>query len=133
ELALSIGTIEDAQVLHKVRIRAKRLRYALAPLKEWTEVTETLRLLKERQDLLGELHDRHAFAVALERMMGDRPPPPPEIATGLDAMLARARNEGHELFGRYSEHRHASDVRIAALLDVVCERLGRRLGLHIEV
>ena len=130
ELALGVGSLEDPDNLHKVRIRAKRLRYALAPLEEWVEVTEALRLLKERQDLLGELHDRHAFASSLERLMLERPPP--AIATGLDGLLQRARVEGHELFARYTQHRHASDVRLAALLDVICERLGRRLGLHVE-
>jgi CHAD domain-containing protein len=131
DLALRVGALEDPDLLHKVRIRAKRLRYALAPLKEWAEIAEALRLLKERQDLLGELHDRHAFSGSLERLLLERPPQ--DIATGLDGLLQRARTEGHQLFGRYTEHRHANDVRLAALLDVVCERLGRRLGLHVEI
>ncbi|MBK7857655.1 MAG: CHAD domain-containing protein [Archangiaceae bacterium] len=131
ELALQAGSIEDPDLLHKVRIRAKRLRYALVPLKEWEEVADALRLLKEKQDLLGELHDRHAFSEALDRLLLERPPP--ELATGLDGLIHRARTEGHELFAKYLQHRHANDVRLAALLDVVCERLGRRLGLHLEV
>lgn len=131
ELALGAGSLEDAELLHRIRIRAKRLRYALTPLKEQAEVAEVLRLLKERQDLLGEHHDRHAFAEAIEALIGERRAP--ELAAGLEGLAKRARDEGHALFAKYSEHRHASDVRIAALLDVVCERLGRRLGLHVEV
>lgn len=131
ESALSIGSLEDPVRLHKVRIKAKRLRYALAPLKDWPEVSEALKLLKERQDLLGELHDRHAFKAALDGLLAERPLP--EIAAGLQTLIARAQQEGHALFLRYSQHRHANDVRLAALLDGVSERLGKRLGLHVEV
>jgi len=59
--------------------------------------------------------------------------PAPELASGLDALLAGARSQGHALFAQYLEHRHRNDVRLAALLDVVSERLGRRSGLHVEV
>jgi CHAD domain-containing protein len=131
DLALRVGALEEPEMLHRVRIRAKRLRYALTPLKEWVEVGETLHVLKQRQELLGELHDRHAFSTALERLLLERPPQ--DIAAGLDGLLQRARTEGHQLFREYSEHRHANDVRLAALLDVVCERLGKRLGLHVEI
>lgn len=131
ESALSVGALEDPVLLHRVRIKAKRLRYALVPLKDWPEVNEAVKLLKERQDLLGELHDRHAFATSFARLLADRPAP--ELALGLEAMTARANREAHELYVRYAQHRHANDVRLAALVDVVSERLGKRMGLHVEV
>lgn len=131
ESALAVGSIEDPEALHKVRIKAKRLRYALVPLRDWPEAAEAVKLLKERQDVLGELHDRHAFAESLEGLLAKRPEP--ELAAGLDALVARAREEGHALFVKYAQHRHANDVRLAALVDVVTERLGKRLGLHVEV
>jgi CHAD domain-containing protein len=114
-----------------VRIRAKRLRYALGPLKDWPEAAEVVRMLKERQDLLGELHDRHAFALVLERMLAQAPAP--QLQVGLDALMQKAHAEGHELYLQYGQHRHQSDVRLAALLDLMSERLGKRLGLHVEV
>lgn len=129
--ALRVGSLEDPERLHKVRIKAKRLRYALGPLKDWPEVEHALKLLKERQDLLGELHDRHAFATALEGLLVDKPLP--DVAAGLEALIHRAHEEGRALFMKYGEHRHANDVRLAALIDVVAERLGKRLGLAIEV
>lgn len=129
--ALRVGSMEDPERLHKVRIRAKRLRYALGPLKEWPEAADAIRLLKERQDVLGELHDRHAFQLQLDGLIGQQPPP--EVQQGLQALLVKARDEGHALFQKYSEHRHSNDVRLAALVDVVSERLGKRLGLHVEV
>ncbi len=131
ESALSVGALEDAELLHKVRIKTKRLRYALVPLKDWVEVSEAVKLLKERQDVLGELHDRHAFVTALEALLGRRPAP--ELAAGLDALVARAHEEAHALFVKYAQHRHANDVRLAALVDVVTERLGKRLGLNVEL
>jgi CHAD domain-containing protein len=131
ETALAVGAVEDPEALHRVRIRAKRLRYTLTRLKGWAEVDEALVLLKQRQDLLGELHDRHAMSATLERFVVAGPPP--ELASGLDALLSAARSQGHALFAQYLEHRHRNDVRLAALLDVVSERLGRRSGLHVEV
>lgn len=131
DAALRVGSLEDPVRLHKVRIKAKRLRYALLPLKEWPEAAEAVKLLKERQDLLGELHDRHAFVLRLEGLVSERPPI--EVVHGLDALMVKAREEGRALFQQYSQHRHASDVRLAALIDVLSERLGKRLGLHVEV
>lgn len=131
DAALRVGMIEDPERLHKVRIKAKRLRYALLPLKDWPEAAEAVRVLKERQDVLGELHDRHAFETQLEGLIAARPPG--EVLQGLEGLLAKAREEGHELFQKYHEHRHANDVRLAALIDVLAERLGKRLGLHVEV
>ncbi len=129
--ALAVGALEDAVGLHRVRIRAKRLRYALGPLKGWAEVDEALLVLKQRQDLLGDLHDRHAMGSVLEGFAATRLAP--ELATGLDALLSRARTEGHALYVQYSQHRHKNDVVLATLLDVICERLGRRMGLHVEI
>jgi CHAD domain-containing protein len=134
ETALAVGAIEDPVALHRVRIRAKRLRYALTRLKGWAEVDEAVALLKQRQDVLGELHDRHAMSERIERLAAaSTPPPTPELAKGLDELSASARTQGHTLFQQYLEHRHRNDVRLAALLDVVSERLGRRSGLHVEV
>ena len=131
DAALRVGSLEDPERLHKVRIKAKRLRYALLPLKEWPEAAEAVKVLKERQDLLGELHDRHAFMLQLDALQSARPPL--EIAHGLDALMVRARDEGRSLFQQYSQHRHASDARLAALIDVLSERLGKRMGLQVEV
>lgn len=131
EAALAVGSDEDPEALHRVRIRAKRLRYALAPLKEWPEAAEAMKLLKERQDVLGELNDRATFCAQLETLALDRPVPP--LVQGLIELLARATHEQHERYAKYALHRHEHDVRLAALVDVVCERLGKRMGLSVEV
>jgi hypothetical protein len=37
------------------------------------------------------------------------------------------------LVQRYLEHRQANDVRLGTLIDGLSERLGKRLGLHVEI
>ncbi|MFN2376809.1 MAG: CHAD domain-containing protein [Candidatus Binatia bacterium] len=67
EAALSaIGSADDQTAVHAARIRAKRLRYLVEPLKgESTQARNVVRMLKGLQDLLGDLHDMHVLAVQL--------------------------------------------------------------------
>ena len=58
---------------------------------------------------------------------------PAELAQGLDALMVKARDEGRALFQQYLEHRQANDVRLGTLIDALSERLGKRLGLHLEI
>lgn len=54
---------EDAEVLHTTRISAKRLRYLLEPLARRTAGARSLvTQLKEIQETLGDLHDKHVIA-----------------------------------------------------------------------
>ena len=106
-----------------------RATWLLSP--EWFARSEAVKLLKERQDLLGELHDRHAFATSLNGLLAEKPAP--DIGQSLEGLIGRAHQEGHALYVKYAQHRHANDVRLAALVDVVAERLGKRMGLHVEV
>ncbi len=58
-----VGGSEDVKSAHAARISAKRLRYLLEPLARRVPGTRTLvTRLKEVQDILGDLHDRHVFA-----------------------------------------------------------------------
>lgn len=52
--------------LHAARIRAKRLRYLLEPLrKESPEARRAVKILKELQALLGDIHDMHLMEALL--------------------------------------------------------------------
>jgi CHAD domain-containing protein len=86
---------EDAANAHRARIRAKRLRYLLEPLRvhEGLGAREAVRSLKELQDVLGELHDAHVFLAGVEAaragaVPGQRPP-----ALAPLTRLARARRD----------------------------------------
>jgi CHAD domain-containing protein len=64
-----IGRIQgadDAEQAHRIRISLKRLRYLVEPISRGNRRAGALvRRLKEAQDLLGEHHDMHVFAVAI--------------------------------------------------------------------
>lgn len=126
EAALSaIGSADDQAAVHSARIRAKRLRYLVEPLKgENTGARDLVRLLKGLQDLLGDLHDMHVLAARLSADLD-------EVATakahrlrdlslggdragllrerrrderlGLLALMAQAQARRDELFGGFEE------------------------------
>ena len=66
EAIADAGSIYLADRLHRVRIEAKKLRYALEIHRELSQSRSTARLnrLKHQQDLLGRVHD---FEVLIER------------------------------------------------------------------
>jgi CHAD domain-containing protein/CYTH domain-containing protein len=80
ELQEALALVDSADrhaEAHGARIRGKRLRYLLEPLREGEERTgELLQRLKELQDLLGEWNDRHAvqqeIAIALQELAAER-------------------------------------------------------------
>lgn len=58
-----IETVADETEGHAARIAAKRLRYLAEPLAPWVEAARPpVEMLKELQDLLGELHDGQLLA-----------------------------------------------------------------------
>lgn len=64
----AVEGIDDDKLGHRARIAAKRLRYILEPLENTVaEVGVTVTALKGLQDLLGSLHDAHAFTRMLRR------------------------------------------------------------------
>ena len=67
-----IESLDDAKVVHRARIAAKRLRYVLEPLGDRRGVDELLERLRGHQDQLGEVHDAHRLATRLVREIGER-------------------------------------------------------------
>lgn len=59
--------LEDMEYLHKIRIKVKRLRYALQAAAEINVSSGLLRSLKNMQDTLGFLHDNYTN----EKMLAD--------------------------------------------------------------
>ena len=58
----AIASPRDEVLLHRARIRGKRLRYVLEPLEQqYPLASEALAQLKALQDVLGEIHDRHVL------------------------------------------------------------------------
>ena len=74
---------QDVAHAHATRIAGKRLRYLLEPLRgaRGADSSQAVQVLKELQDLLGELHDAHVLGHAL--------------AEGLEALAAERVRRAH--------------------------------------
>lgn len=86
----------DAEALHRTRLAAKRLRYALEVLGPAfkTSPDQALLALKALQDALGLGHDWTELALDLEgRLQRIEPGPRPILAEGLELLHAHARRE----------------------------------------
>ena len=103
EAIAEAGRIYAPDALHKVRIAAKKLRYALEIAAETgvKAASPMVRTLKRTQTTLGRLHDlqvllTHVAAVQVEAA-GQRPQP----HAGLEAMAQVLEEECRHLHGRY--------------------------------
>jgi CHAD domain-containing protein len=96
--------------LHTARIALKKLRYALEIVEATAGrgPTEATRDLKKTQDLLGELHDRHALLAVLaaaQRPAGDDAPTVRDLRDHLDVVVDLLDAEMRELHGAYLARR----------------------------
>jgi CHAD domain-containing protein len=99
-----VETLDDAPIAHRARIRGKRLRYLLEPLRDapGAPAARALKSMKRLQDLLGELNDaRVASEVlrAVRREDEEDPAAGPGIRRGLvtlDALAARRAEAAFE-------------------------------------
>ncbi len=109
------GGIYLADRLHRVRVAAKKLRYALEIQRELTHSRATARLnrLKAQQDLLGRMHD---LEVLIDRTRGVQEALPASDRRGmaeLDALVRVLEDECRE--------GHAVYLRARPVLLTVCE------------
>jgi CHAD domain-containing protein len=99
------GGIYLADRLHRVRVAAKKLRYALEIQLELTHSRSTARLnrLKHQQDLLGRMHD---LEILIDRARGVQESLPPENRRGMSELNKLIRvlesecREGHAAYMR---------------------------------
>jgi len=114
------GSIYLADRLHRVRIEAKKLRYALEIHRELTHSRSTARInrLKHHQDLLGRVHD---LEVLIERTR--------EVQASLPAQNRRAMSELNRLIRAleaecregHAVYMHGRDQLIKLCEDVIAE------------
>jgi CHAD domain-containing protein/CYTH domain-containing protein len=90
----AVSSARDEVPIHGARIRGKRLRYVLEPLgNEQPIAAEALHRLKDLQDKLGEIHDRHV----LLRLFDEAAPARSKKASGAP-MRAAAASELRKTF-----------------------------------
>jgi CHAD domain-containing protein len=67
-----IARMDDAKALHEARIKSKRLRYLLEPVRAYVdEATPVVKKTKRLQEVLGELNDVHVLMDEIDRAFDD--------------------------------------------------------------
>lgn len=116
------GTAYVPERLHDVRIALKKFRYALEVAAEarGQPASADVRMLRQRQDLLGRLHDLQML-IARARGVEDRQA---GAAGDLGALVDALETDCRHLHARYLRERGA----LVALCDRVAGAYGRRAG-----
>jgi len=115
----------DSDTLHDTRIRVKRLRYMAEPLKSWPEAKELISALKKRQELLGELHDRHMLLQRSAILNAEG------LTGAAEAISALLRAQVAQLYAKHVEAR-ATDPALGEKIELVCQRLHQRRALRVD-
>jgi CHAD domain-containing protein len=112
------GGIYLADRLHRVRIEAKKLRYALEIQRELTHSRSTARLnrLKTQQDLLGRVHDLEVLIERARDVQASLPPQNRRAMAELDRLIRALEAECREGHATYM---HGRDQLIKLCDDVI--------------
>lgn len=102
-----IHSAQDSTEGHRARIRGKRLRYILEPVREVVQgVDDLLAQLKDLQDLLGDLHDAQLLEGEVRDLLDGSLPSGPaaeDVRPGLDGVLRALREDQARLFSGLQE------------------------------
>ena len=103
------GSIYLADRLHRVRVAAKKLRYALEIQRELTHSRTTARLtrLKVQQDLLGRMHDLEILIDRTRQVQEELPAGDRRSMAELDALVRMLEDECREGHAAYMQARPA--------------------------
>jgi CHAD domain-containing protein len=114
------GGIYLADRLHRVRIEAKKLRYALEIQRELTHSRSTARLnrLKHQQDLLGRVHDLEVLIERTREVQASLPGANRRAMTELDRLIRALEAECREGHASYMQGR---EQLIALCDDVIAD------------
>ncbi len=113
------GGIYLADRLHRVRIEAKKLRYALEIRRELTRSRSTARLnrLKQQQDLLGRVHDLEILIERARDVQASLPAANRRAMSEIDRLIRALEEECREGHSTYMRGRAA----LLQLCDAVIE------------
>jgi CHAD domain-containing protein len=101
--AAAIRGRADERGVHRTRIRAKRLRYLLEPLRDHrgADASGAVARLKDLQQVLGELHDAHVLAAELRDALAGARGARGGVRPGLLALSRTVRRRSDALFAEY--------------------------------
>ena len=119
------GGIYLADRLHRVRIEAKKLRYALEIHRELTQSRSTARLnrLKTQQDLLGRVHDLEVLIERTREVQATLPGENRRAMAELNRLIRALESECRE---GHAEYMHGRDQLIKLCDDVIAESADTR-------
>jgi CHAD domain-containing protein len=119
------GQIYQPERLHRVRIAAKKLRYALEIAAETRSAAATslVRLLKRVQDDLGRLHDLNVLEAHVAAVQADPPANRQAPAGGLDVIGQALEAECRHLHARY--------LAAAPTVLELCEATRHQIAPHV--
>ncbi len=122
DAVVSAGADEVAERVHEVRIRLKKLRYAveLAEVARGVVATPELRRLTRQQALLGRLHDRQVLAERIRQVQAPSAGVDRQASDELNPVLSGLDGECRTLHARY--------LRSRASIQVACRGLLARAG-----
>jgi CHAD domain-containing protein len=111
------GAVYLAERLHRVRIAAKKLRYAVELAADSGDARRRaeLPLFKRAQDLLGRMHDLQVLVDRVRGVQASLTPPDARTERALEALVATTEDECRVLHARY--------VALAPALRAACARL----------
>jgi CHAD domain-containing protein len=120
------GAVYLPDRLHEVRIKVKKLRYALELSNEAAgiAITPELRRLKRTQELLGRINDLHVLIARIRQIQAALNPPNIAVWRELDALGLAVENSCRRLHGRYMHDR----PELEAVLHQLSSRTHRSSG-----
>lgn len=137
-------TVDDEKAVHRARLAGKRLRYLLEPIAEDVDGGALVAELEQLQDILGECHDGHVFARAIEKASkkaaparmpdGEQESDPtsrrqalrrPDITLGLLALAGRLRERGQQAFAE-AKARWPDAETFVTQVDIIARSLSSR-------
>ena len=120
------GGIYVADRLHRVRVAAKKLRYALEIQRELTRSrsTSALNRLRTQQDLLGRMHDLEMLIARTRAAQSAPGAPDLRLSGDLDRLVRLLETECRRLHGQYIAARRT----LLAICDHACAAAAQRGG-----
>lgn len=154
QLIRQIHSVDDDEIIHRARIAGKRLRYLLEPLAPHVAGgSDVIARLKELQDVLGDIHDAHAWGAelrntlqqaavqegqALTRMSAGKVAPRRRSRlpsrNGLAALAERIREHGTESYRRLQTEWLGDGIdKFFADAGALLDALGELSAPHVEI
>jgi CHAD domain-containing protein len=106
---------KDTHILHRIRLKVKRLRYLMEPFRPNEQAAKVVLRLKHIQDVLGELNDRQVFmneliCILMTPKDESTSHVTPKELLGLQRLLCAARSQRDRLIARATQPTFEAEI-----------------------